>query len=69
MKTNSFDLIVQDATICNSNKTFKGDIAIYQGKIVEVGRLSHKKSDNLIKASGLHVIPGVIDTQVHFREP
>lgn len=45
------------------------DIAVSNGKIVEIGSLSPKDSTETYDATGLHVLPGLIDTQVHFREP
>lgn len=52
-----------------SNKITDTDIGISQGKITEMGNLSASKAFKIIDAKGLHVLPGVIDTQVHFREP
>ncbi len=45
------------------------DIAIQQGKIVDLGTFSSEDSSHVIDCQGLHILPGVIDTQVHFREP
>ncbi len=46
------------------------DIGILGGKIVEISTtLNPKNADEVISLDGLHVLPGVIDTQVHFREP
>ena len=45
------------------------DIGIKAGKIAEIGSLGGATSDSIFKADGLHVLPGLIDTQVHFREP
>ena len=39
------------------------------GKIVRIGDLSKADAGERIDAKGLHILPGVIDTQVHFREP
>ena len=39
------------------------------GKIAETGDLSRASAGETIDATGLHILPGVIDTQVHFREP
>lgn len=49
--------------------TLFADIGIADGKIAEIGDLSGRESDEVVDVSGLHVFPGVIDTQVHFREP
>ena len=45
------------------------DIGIRGGKIAEIGDLSQASAGETIDAAGLHILPGVIDTQVHFREP
>ena len=39
------------------------------GKIAEIGDLSRASAGERIDCAGLHILPGVIDTQVHFREP
>lgn len=45
------------------------DIGISGGKISEIGSLSQEDAEKVIDCKGLHVLPGLIDTQVHFREP
>jgi dihydroorotase len=64
-----YDLIVSGGTIVNQDGIRPGDVGIRDGRIAEIGRLDGAKSDRVLKADGLHVLPGVIDTQVHFREP
>lgn len=44
-------------------------IAIKDGRILKVGADAHGGAREIIEAHGLHVLPGVIDSQVHFREP
>ncbi len=44
------------------------DIGVRDGRIAEIGSLG-QEADRVIEAGGLHVLPGVIDSQVHFREP
>ena len=44
-------------------------LGIRDGKIAAVGQLPSARADVEIDAKGLHVLPGVIDSQVHFREP
>lgn len=65
-------ILIQNATIVNENHTFKGDLLIKDEEIAALGnpstiRYSHDTS--IIDASGLILIPGVIDEHVHFREP
>jgi dihydroorotase len=63
--------LIQNATIINENDIFIGDILIEGSFIVEVckGSIETKQDWELIDATGLHCIPGLIDDQVHFREP
>ncbi len=64
-----YDLIVKNGTIINYNQhPLVADIAIKDAKIVEIGQdLSGSKQ--ILDASNLQILPGLIDTQVHFREP
>jgi len=66
---NALDLIVRGGTIVNQSGEGIGDIGVAGGKIAVIGDLSRMSGDVEIDAKGLHVLPGVIDTQVHFREP
>ncbi|MCM2280272.1 MAG: dihydroorotase [Bdellovibrionaceae bacterium] len=45
------------------------EIAVRDGRIVAIGTGFVAKADQVFDAKGLHVLPGLIDTQVHFREP
>ena len=45
------------------------DLAIRDGRIAAIGDLSGAKAAERLDCKGLHILPGVIDTQVHFREP
>lgn len=65
----AFDLIVRGGTVVNHNGEGKADIGVVGGKIAVIGDLSRLSAGLDIDARGLHVLPGVIDTQVHFREP
>ena len=62
------DLIIKNGS-CYIDKDLKNqDIGIKDNKIVEIGKISNKASE-VVDAAGLTVLPGCIDTQVHFREP
>lgn len=51
-------------------KQMKLDIGIKNGKIVEIqNSIPHQESNKVVDATGLYVLPGIIDSQVHFREP
>lgn len=65
----TFDLIIKGATVVNHDGTGVRDIGIQNGRIAGLGDLKFAKAADVIGAQGLHVLPGVIDTQVHFREP
>ncbi len=65
----SFDLIIRNADILNHAGRGKGDIGISGGRFAAFGDLSQASAADIFDASGLLAIPGVIDTQVHFREP
>ena len=65
-------LIIENGTIVNENRTFKGSIVIDNGHISEVveDAVSPRSNcDERIDATGCFVLPGVIDSHVHFREP
>jgi len=64
-----FDTIFLNGTIANHNGVTKGDVGVIDGKISEIGDLSGRETEAIVDCSGLHILPGVIDTQVHFREP
>lgn len=64
-------ILIKDAHIINEGAIQKGDILIENGIIVEIAEsISAKSSDvNVFDAEGKYLMPGVIDDQVHFREP
>jgi len=63
------DLIIKNGSCYIDGKLKKQDIGIKNNKISEVGTLNNENSQELIDAKNLTVLPGCIDTQVHFREP
>ncbi|MBL8543671.1 MAG: dihydroorotase [Hyphomonadaceae bacterium] len=65
----AFDLIVRGGTVVNHAGEGQADIGVAGGKFAAIGNLSGFAAEVEIDARGLHVLPGVIDTQVHFREP
>ncbi|MGE0740901.1 MAG: dihydroorotase [Hyphomonadaceae bacterium] len=64
-----FDLIIRGGVIVNHAGEGVADIGCVGGKIAAIGDLSRMDAGVEVEAKGLHVLPGVIDTQVHFREP
>lgn len=63
------DLLIRNGTIVSGEGRRKADIAVRDGFIAAVGDLSDIATTETLDATGLHVLPGAIDTQVHFREP
>ncbi len=62
--------LIKNAKIVNEGKIFTGDVFIENGIIIKIGsRLMFPESIQTIDATGKYLFPGVIDAQVHFREP
>jgi dihydroorotase len=64
-----FDTILKSGTVVNQDGAGVRDIGISGGRIAEIGGLGSATAAEIIDCKGLHILPGVIDTQVHFREP
>src|SRR5829696_1000571 len=64
----SYDLILKGGTVVNHDGEGVRDLAVRGGKIVAIGDVAGP-SATTVDCRGLHILPGVIDTQVHFREP
>jgi dihydroorotase len=64
-----FDTILKSGTVVNQDGEGVCDIGITNGRIAAIGGLGQASSGETIDCKGLHILPGVIDTQVHFREP
>ena len=65
----SFDVVLYGGALVNQDGESERDIGVIDGKIAEIGQLSSCDAAEKINCRGLHILPGVIDTQVHFREP
>ncbi|NKC03027.1 dihydroorotase [Brucella haematophila] len=65
----TFDTILKGATIVNHDGTGQRDIGIRNGRIAAIGSLGQASAGEVIDCTGLHILPGVVDSQVHFREP
>ena len=63
----SFDLILRNGTVWTSGGPETVDVAVLDGKIAGIG--AGGDAAETIDCTGLNILPGVIDTQVHFREP
>ena len=64
-----FDLIVKGGTCVTPGGRVACDVGAREGRIAALGDLGGASAAHVVDASGLHVLPGVIDAQVHFREP
>jgi dihydroorotase len=65
----TFDLLIKGATLVSHSGEGLADIGIRDGRIAAIGALAPETAGQTLNAAGLHILPGVIDTQVHFREP
>lgn len=65
----TYDLIVKGGTVVNHDGIGVRDVAVKGGRIADIGSFSTEQAGETIDCTGLHVLPGVIDSQVHFREP
>ncbi len=65
----NFDLVLKGGTVVNHDGTGVRDIGISNGRIAALGNLARQSAGETIDCTGLHILPGVIDSQVHFREP
>ena len=64
--------LIEGGQIVNEGKCFEGSLVVEDEKIIEIlkkGQHPEAPVDNTIDASGCFVLPGIIDTHVHFREP
>ena len=64
-----YDLVLKNCRIVNESKTLESDIAIKNNRIELIGSDINAESSEVIDVNGRYVIPGLIDDQVHFREP
>jgi dihydroorotase len=65
----TFDLVFKGGTVVNQAGEGLADIGVKDGRIAEIGTIAEGMAGETIDARGLHLLPGVMDTQVHFREP
>jgi dihydroorotase len=65
----TYDRLFRHATVVNHDGVGVRDVAVSAGRIAEIGDIDPRRAGTVIDCAGLHILPGVIDTQVHFREP
>ncbi|MBL8813702.1 MAG: dihydroorotase [Planctomycetaceae bacterium] len=61
--------LIRNATVALPDEIGQFNVLIENGTIIDVSASASATADEVIDAKGLHLIPGVIDDQVHFREP
>ncbi|MEY3420302.1 MAG: hypothetical protein RIR48_582, partial [Bacteroidota bacterium] len=62
-------ILLQNCTFINEGIIQQADILVQDGLIRKIGKLTDEIADELIDATGKYLLPGVIDGQVHFRDP
>ena len=65
----TFDLILKNGKCFIDGQLKTVDIGISQGIIKNIGKIDEDPNQKILDANNLTILPGVIDTQVHFREP
>jgi dihydroorotase len=65
----TYDLVFKGGTLVNQAGEGIADIGVIDGRIAAIGDIAEGLAGETVNAQGLHILPGVIDTQVHFREP
>ncbi len=62
--------LIVNARLVNEGREFDGDLRIADGRIAEIGQgLASRHGETVVDAAGRRLLPGMIDDQVHFREP
>ena len=65
----TFDLILKGGTVVNHDGKAPRDVGVVAGRIAAIGEFDATQAGEAIDCRGLHILPGVVDSQVHFREP
>ncbi|RWP05149.1 dihydroorotase [Mesorhizobium sp.] len=65
----TYDFILTGGTVVNHDGEGRRDIGINGGHIAAIGDLGQASAGETVDCRGLHILPGVVDSQVHFREP
>ena len=64
-----YDLVLAGGNVVNQDGEGVRDVAVRDGRVAHIGSVDPSKAGRVIDCRGLTILPGVIDTQVHFREP
>lgn len=65
----TFDLVLRGGIVVNQDGEGARDVGVTDGRIAGIGSFGREQAGETVDCTGLHILPGVIDTQVHFREP
>jgi len=65
----TYDLVLKGGCVVNQDGAHVRDLAVRAGRIAALGQVPASSAGEVIQAKGLHILPGVIDGHVHFREP
>ena len=69
MAASRYDLLIANGQAVTPGGIVRADIGVVGGRIAAIGAIDRAAAGEVFDAKGLHVLPGVIDSQVHFREP
>ncbi len=62
-------ILIKNSTIVNEGKSFVADVLLSDGLIQQIGKIDSAPNQKVIDGTGKHLFPGIIDGQVHFRDP
>jgi len=62
-------ILIKNSTIVNEGKSFIADVLLSDGLIQKIGNIEAEPNQKVIDGTGKHLFPGIIDGQVHFRDP
>jgi dihydroorotase len=65
----SQSILIKNSTIVNEGKSFVADVLLLDGLIEQIGNIAIESNYKVIDGTGKHLFPGIIDGQVHFRDP
>ena len=64
-----YDLIIKNGTLVNEGSIYESDVAIKGDRIEKISSSIDAEAKKIIDLDGKYILPGLIDDQVHFREP
>jgi dihydroorotase len=67
--TEAFDLLIRGGRVVTPAGVADADIGVKDGRVAAIGTFPQAPAAEIFEGHGLHILPGVIDTHVHFREP